>query len=146
MSRSKLLVFVMPVGSVLVVMVVGYLALQTEGMLNGYLFDLSGTPTTSIAKRFPWELQAATVLVCFAASVAYRRLADVRRLKVLVFATLVLASVLSLLFFETVHGTRTSLLAMIFVDGGISPLILGFIAVVAADTIYGKGGPKRNTV
>ena len=146
MSRSKLLVFVMPVGSVLVVMVVGYLALQAEGMLNGYLFDLSGTPTTSIAKRFPWELQVATVSVCFAASVGYRRLADVRSLKMLVFATLVLASVLSLLFYETVHGTRTSLLAMIFVDGGISPLILGLIAVVAADATYSKRGLELSAV
>jgi len=146
MSRSKLLVFVMPVGSVLVVMVVGYLALQAEGVLNGYLFDLSGTPTTSIAKRFPWELQVATVSVCFAASVGYRRLADVRSLKMLVFATLVLASVLSLLFYETVHGTRTSLLAMIFVDGGISPLILGLIAVVAADATYSKRGLELSAV
>ncbi|MDI2020585.1 hypothetical protein PV760_08145 [Paenarthrobacter sp. CC6] len=140
MKKPKLAVVVMPIGSVLVVLVVGYLALQTEGMLSGYLFDLSGTPTTSIAKRFPWELQVATVLVCFAASVAYRRLAVDRRLKMLVFGTLVLASVLSLLFYETVHTTRTSLLAMAFADGGISPLILGFIAVIAADTIHSKRG------
>ncbi|GAT87501.1 hypothetical protein CVCC1112_2160 [Paenarthrobacter nicotinovorans] len=137
---------VMPIGSVLVVLVAGYLALQTEGMLNGYLFDLSGTPTTSIAKRFPWELQVATVLVCFAASVGYRRLALVRDLKILVFGTLVLASILSLLFYETIHSTRTSLLAMAFVDGGISPLILGFIAVVAADTIYSKRGLELDAV
>ncbi|MFJ4262560.1 hypothetical protein ACIPYU_08945 [Paenarthrobacter nicotinovorans] len=140
MYRPKLVAVVMPIGSVLVVLVAGYLALQTEGMLNGYLFDLSGTPTTSVAKRFPWEFQVATVLVCFAASVGYRRLALVRGLKMLVLGALILALVLSLLFYETVHTTRTSLLAMAFVDGGISPLILGFIAVVAADTIYSKRG------
>ena len=146
MKKPKLAVVVMPIGSVLVVLVAGYLALQTEGMLNGYLFDLSGTPTTSIAKRFPCELQVATVLVCFAASVAYLRLAVDRRLKILVFGTLVLASVLSLLFYETIHTTRTNLLAMAFVEGGISPLILGVTAVVAADASYSKKGLQSNAV
>ena len=146
MKKPKLAVVVILIGSVLVVLVAGYLALQTEGMLNGYLFDLSGTPTTFIAKRFPWELQVATVLVGFAASVAYLRLTVDGRLKILVFGTLVTASVLSLLFYETIHTTRTNLLAMAFVEGGISPLILGVTAVVAADAIYSKKGLQSNAL
>ena len=144
MSHSKLLVALLPTGSLLVVLVAGYLALQTEGMLNGYLFDLSGTPATSIAKRFPWELQVAIVLMGFAAVVAYRRFTADRTAKVVVLSALILAAVLSAALYETIHTTRTSLFAMALVNGGTSPLTLGFIAGVASDVIHSKRVVERD--
>lgn len=125
-----------PVLSLLVVLVVGYLGSQSEGMLNGYLLDFGGVPATAIAKRFPWELQFAAVLIAFAGVVAYRKLAPHRPSKVMVLGALVVAAVLSALLYEVIHTTRTSLFAMAFVNGGTSPLTSGLIAVVTADIIY----------
>ncbi|MCW3768798.1 hypothetical protein ACKLTP_15425 [Paenarthrobacter ureafaciens] len=145
MQHSKISLAVVPILSFAVVLAAGYLALQSEGMLNGYLFDFTGTPAVSIAKRLPWELHVATVLVCFSATVGYRRLAVSVRLKALVLVTLVLASVLSILFYEPIHMTRTNLFAMAFVDGGVSAMTLGLIAAVAADSIHSRRGRARNS-
>ncbi len=124
--------------ALLVVLVVGYVGVQSEGMLNGYLFDFGGIPAVSITRRFAWELQLATILISFAAVVAYRRLAVDRRAKLWVLAALVISAVLSVIFYETIHTTRTSLLAMAFINGGVSPLISGLIAAVSADIINSK--------
>jgi Na+/melibiose symporter-like transporter len=127
-----------PILSLLVVLVVGYIGVQSEGMLNGYLFDFGGIPAVSITRRFPWELQFATILISFAAVVAYRRIALDRGAKLWVLAALVMAAVLSVVFYETIHTTRTSLLAMAFINGGVSPLTMGLIAAVSADIIHSK--------
>lgn len=141
---SRLSLVFMPILSLVLVLMIGYIGLQTEGMLNGYMFDFSGVPVTSVAKRFPWELQMATVLVSFGAVVVYGRFAGNRKTKVFVFCTLGVAAVLSVMFYETIHSTRTNLLAMAFVVGGNSPLTLGLIAAVAAEMIYGKRHVERD--
>ncbi|MFI2565791.1 hypothetical protein [Paenarthrobacter sp. NPDC018779] len=128
----------MSVLALLVVLVVGYIGVQSEGMVNGYLFDFGGIPAVSITRRFPWELQVATILISFAAVVTYRRFAVDRSTKLWVLAALVIAAVLSVIFYEPIHTTRTSLLAMAFIKGGASPLILGMIAAVSADIINSK--------
>ena len=44
------------------VLIIGYITVQTQGLIQGYLVDVSGLPSIVIAKRFPWELQIAVVL------------------------------------------------------------------------------------
>ncbi|MGC7152286.1 hypothetical protein [Paenarthrobacter ureafaciens] len=126
---------VAPIAASFVVLLVGYLSLQSEGISKGFLFDVGGIPSINVAQRFPWELQLAMVLVGFVAVVSYRQIAYDRATKIAVLAVLVAATVLSLLFYEAVHTTRTSLIAMVFVNGGISPLTFGLIAATLADAL-----------
>lgn len=129
-----------PITALLVVLLVGYFGLQSEGIAKGYLFDFYGVPSITFARRYPWETQLATFLLAFAAVAAHRRVARDSLTKILVLLALVAAALLSMLFFETVHATRTNLFAMAFVVGGTSPLTLGFIAAALADSGGNKAG------
>ncbi|MFK0002197.1 hypothetical protein [Paenarthrobacter sp. NPDC090522] len=132
-----------PIGAFLVVLLLGYLALQSEGISKGFLFDVGGIPSINVAQRYPWELQLAILLVAFMAVVVYRKIANDHASKIAVSGVLILAAVLSLLFYETVHTTRTNLFAMAFVNGGASPLILGFIAAALADVMSSRAGAGK---
>ncbi|MFJ4027913.1 hypothetical protein ACIPWF_11005 [Paenarthrobacter sp. NPDC089989] len=137
MQKTKIFT---PILAVLLVLVVGYLTLQSEGISKGFLFDFGGVPSINIAQRYPWELQLAILLVAFMAVMVYRRVANDRATKILASAALVATAVLSLVFYEAIHITRTNLFAMAFVNGGTSPLTLGLMAATLADVMSSRAG------
>lgn len=118
------------------VAVIGYLSIQAEGTTKGYLFDLSGAPTLSVAKRFSWEIQIGAVLFGFAAAAAYRKVATTSAVRGVVFAVLVVAAIISGASFETIHTVRTNLVVISFVMGGASFFTMALIACVLADLIF----------
>lgn len=132
-----------PIAAFLVVLLLGYLALQSEGISKGFLFDFGGVPSINVAQRYPSELQLAILLVAFMAVMVYRKVANDRASKFLVLAVLVAAAVLSVVFYETIHTTRTNLLAMAFVNGGTSPLTLGLTAATLADVVSSRAGDAK---
>ncbi|MFJ4210298.1 hypothetical protein ACIPY2_17730 [Paenarthrobacter sp. NPDC089675] len=129
-----------PIPALVVVLLEGYLTLQSEGISKGFLFDFAGVPSILVPQRYPWEIQLAALLLGFVAVVAYRKVAIDERTKIVVLGTLVAAAILSMLFYGTVHSTRTNLFAMTLINGGTSPMTLGFIAAVSADAMRGKAG------
>jgi hypothetical protein len=121
--------------SLIAILVTGYLASQTEGMLNGYLLDWTGLPSVAVVMRFPWELALASILFGFAAVAAYRRTVLTRTAQVVVLTILLAAAIVAGFSFVEVHTTRTNIFTIAFVNGGASPLNLAFIAFVLADLL-----------
>jgi hypothetical protein len=72
--RTKVSQFFLAVVLALVtVLVVGFLRVEIELTTKGTLMDLGGNLSIFFEKRFPWELQAAAVVVVGAVVVAYRK-------------------------------------------------------------------------
>lgn len=127
------------------VLIIGYITVQTQGMVQGYLVDVSGLPSIVIAKRFPWELQIAGVLLGLAGIAIYRKAIDTRAARIAVLAVFVLAAVIAAAFFVPVQSTRTNLFVIAFVGGGASSFNLAFIAAVLADLIFTEGNTSGTT-
>ncbi|MCB5273703.1 MULTISPECIES: hypothetical protein [unclassified Arthrobacter] len=127
------------------VFIIGYTTVQTQGMIQGYLVDVSGLPNIVIAKRFPWELQIAAVLFGLAGIAIYRKAIDTRPARIAVLAVFVLAAVIAAVFFVPVQSTRTNLFVIAFVGGGASSFNLALIAAVLADLIFEKGNTNGTT-
>jgi hypothetical protein len=127
------------------VLIIGYITVQTQGMVQGYLVDATGLPSIVIAKRFPWELQIAAVLFGLAGIAVYRKTINTRAARTAVLVVLVLAAVIAALFFVPVQSTRTNLFTIAFVGGGASTFNLALIAAVVADLIYTKGNANGTT-
>jgi hypothetical protein len=128
-----------------VVLIIGYTTVQTQGMIQGYLVDVTGLPSIVIAKRFPWELQIAAVLLGLAGIAVYRKAIDTRASRIAVLAVFVLAAVIAAVFFVPVQSTRTNLFVISFVGGGASSFNLALIAAVLADLIYSRGTTNGTT-
>ncbi|WP_285251239.1 hypothetical protein [Pseudarthrobacter sp. fls2-241-R2A-168] len=119
-------------------LVIGYLSAQIDGAINGYLIDLSGKPGIAIDKRYPWELQAALLLVGLAAIAAYRRLATLRAVRITVLGILIVGILAAGAAYMPAQSTMPNLFSISAVYGGVSPFTLAALAGVLADLFLGR--------
>lgn len=117
------------------VLVVGYLAVQIDGMTKGYLVGLSGSPTIAVAKRFPWELEVAMVLIGFAAFTLFRRFANPVPVRRTVLGTLIVLAVLAGTLHEPAATFQPDLVSISLIYGGTSAFTMALIAGILADLV-----------
>jgi lysylphosphatidylglycerol synthetase-like protein (DUF2156 family) len=139
--RTKVSQFFLAVVLALVtVLVVGFLRVEIELTTKGTLMDLGGNLSIFFEKRFPWELQAAAVVVVGAVVVAYRKFVRSRAARLTVLTVLAVAAIISGFAYIPSQTVWLDIFSRCFIEGGSSPFNLVFIGGVVADFVLRRDG------